>query len=74
MGSPLGVMAGGVVGVQHALNGQVNEYSQQSFTTSWLNFITGTTLLLFLLLGGLVFTMRISLDFRQVLGGCILVA
>jgi len=50
----LGVIAGGVVGVQRALNGQVNEHSQQSFTTSLLNFVTGTALLLFLLLIGLI--------------------
>lgn len=50
----LGLIAGGIVGVQRALNGQVNEHSQQSFTTSLLNFATGTALLLFLLLIGLI--------------------
>lgn len=44
----LGILSGGVVGVQRALNGQVNEYSGQSFSTALFNFITGTTLLLFL--------------------------
>jgi len=38
-------VAGAVVGVQRALNGQINEYSHQSFTTSLLNFIMGTTFL-----------------------------
>ncbi len=49
-----GCIAGAVVGVQRALNGQINEFSHQSFTTSLLNFITGTTLLLFLFLVGVV--------------------
>lgn len=51
----LGIVAGGIVGIQRALNGKVNEHSEQSFTTSLLNFITGTALLLFLLMVGLVF-------------------
>jgi transporter family-2 protein len=38
-------VAGAVVGVQRALNGQINEHSHQSFTTSLLNFIMGTTFL-----------------------------
>jgi transporter family-2 protein len=38
-------IAGAVVGVQRALNGQINEYSHQSYTTSLLNFIMGTTFL-----------------------------
>jgi bacterial/archaeal transporter family-2 protein len=46
----LGVVAGAIVGVQRALNGQINEYSQQSFTTSLLNFAMGTTFLAVLLL------------------------
>lgn len=50
----LGILTGGVVGVQRALNGQVNEHSGQSFATSLLNFITGTALLLLLFLGGLI--------------------
>ena len=44
----LGILSGGVVGVQRALNGQVNEFSGQSFSTALFNFITGTTLLLIL--------------------------
>jgi len=50
----LGCIAGAVVGVQRALNGQINEHSHQSFTTSLLNFITGTSLLVILILGGVL--------------------
>ena len=50
----LGCIAGAVVGVQRALNGQINEYSHQSFTTSLLNFITGTSFLVLLIIGGIV--------------------
>ena len=46
----LGVFAGAIVGVQRAMNGQINEHSQQSFTTSLLNFAMGTTFLLVILL------------------------
>ena len=43
-------LAGAFVGVQRAMNGRINIYSAQSFTTSLLNFIMGTsTLLIFLL-------------------------
>ena len=49
-----GCVAGAVVGVQRALNGQINEHSHQSFTTSLLNFITGTTFLVILILAGVV--------------------
>lgn len=49
-----GVIAGAVVGVQRALNGEINEYSQQSFTTSLLNFMTGTAFLTVLILVVLV--------------------
>jgi transporter family-2 protein len=48
-----GCIAGAVVGVQRALNGQINEHSHQSFTTSLLNFITGTTFLVILILVGI---------------------
>jgi transporter family-2 protein len=41
-----GCIAGAIVAVQRALNGEINEYSHQSFTTSLLNFATGATLLL----------------------------
>ena len=47
-----GCIAGAVVGVQRALNGQINEHSHQSFTTSLLNFITGTSFLVILILIG----------------------
>lgn len=50
----LGCIAGAVVGVQRALNGQINEYSHQSFTTSLLNFITGTSFLVMLIIGGII--------------------
>lgn len=50
----LGVVAGAIVGVQRALNGQINEHSQQSFTTSLLNFAMGTTFLTVLLLIAIV--------------------
>jgi transporter family-2 protein len=44
-----GVLAGAIVGVQRALNGQINEYSKQSFATSLLNFIMGTSFLALIL-------------------------
>jgi transporter family-2 protein len=47
----LALIAGALVGVQRALNGQINEHSQNSYTTSLLNFITGTSFLsLFILI------------------------
>lgn len=55
-----GCIAGAVVGVQRALNGQINENSHQSFTTSLLNFITGTAFLVILILMGIA-TNRIEL-------------
>ena len=42
-------LAGAIVGVQRAMNGQINEHSHQSFTTSFLNFIMGTTFLVIFL-------------------------
>ena len=50
----LGVASGGIIGVQRALNGQVNEHSRQSFATTFLNFATGTALLLILFLVGVM--------------------
>ena len=47
-------IAGAIVGVQRALNGQINEYSHQSFTTSLLNFIMGTSFLLLLIICGII--------------------
>jgi transporter family-2 protein len=49
-----GGIAGAIVGIQRALNGQINEYSHQSFTTSLLNFITGTSFLLILIVAGII--------------------
>jgi len=50
-----GCFAGAIVGVQRALNGQINESTHQSFATSWLNFIMGTTFLfIFLAIGVLI--------------------
>lgn len=49
-----GGISGAIVGFQRALNGQINEYSQQSFTTSLLNFVTGTSFLLVLIAIGLI--------------------
>ena len=49
-----GGIAGAIVGIQRALNGQINEYSKQSFTTSLLNFMTGTAFLLILIIAGLI--------------------
>ena len=46
----LAVIAGALVGVQRALNGQINEHSGNSYTTSLLNFITGTTFLVIFIL------------------------
>jgi len=40
--------AGAIVGIQRALNGKINIYSGQHWTTSLLNFIMGTTFLLLL--------------------------
>lgn len=57
----MALFAGALVGVQRALNGQINEYSGNSYTTSLLNFITGTSfLVLFLLL--LILLGRIELQ------------
>ena len=45
----LAAVAGAIVGVQRAMNGQINQSSQQSFTTSLLNFAMGTSFLLIVL-------------------------
>ena len=50
-----GCVAGAIVGVQRAMNGQINQSTNQSFATSWLNFIMGTTfLVIFLAIGVLI--------------------
>ena len=46
----LSLLAGALVGVQRALNGQINEHSGQSVTTSLLNFFTGTAFLVIFIL------------------------
>ena len=55
------VLAGAFVGVQRALNGQINEYSQESYATSLLNFITGTSFLI-IFIGLLVITGQTELQ------------
>jgi bacterial/archaeal transporter family-2 protein len=46
----LAICAGSWVGVQRALNGQINSFSKKSFATSQLNFITGFIFLSVLLI------------------------
>ena len=41
-------LAGSIVGIQRALNGKINIYSGQHWTTSLLNFVMGTSFLLIL--------------------------
>ena len=60
----LAVFAGTWVGLQRALNGQINSYSKRSFATSQLNFITGTSFLLILLLIRSVFTDHSIMNFK----------
>jgi transporter family-2 protein len=48
-----------------ALNGQINSYSKKSFATSLLNFITGTTFLLLLLLLRSLFTDHSIMNFSS---------
>jgi bacterial/archaeal transporter family-2 protein len=52
----LAVFAGSWVGVQRALNGQINSFSKKSFATSQLNFITGFSFLTLLLILRSLFT------------------
>ncbi|MSX27543.1 MAG: hypothetical protein F2717_01755 [Actinobacteria bacterium] len=59
----LAIFAGGLVGVQRALNGQINFYSKRSFATSQLNFITGTSFLLLLLIIRSIFTDHSIMNF-----------
>ena len=49
-------LAGSLVGVQRAFNGQINEYSKQSYATSLLNFITGTSFLIIFVSALLIFS------------------
>lgn len=50
----LATLSGALVGVQRALNGQINEHSNHSYATSLLNFISGTSFLL-------IFTLTLAL-------------
>jgi transporter family-2 protein len=52
----LTIFAGSWVGLQRALNGQINSFSKKSFATSQLNFITGFSILTFLLVLCSIFT------------------
>jgi bacterial/archaeal transporter family-2 protein len=52
----LAFFAGSWVGVQRALNGQINSFSKKSFATSQLNFITGFSFLTLLLILRSLFT------------------
>lgn len=49
----IGCTAGLLVGFQRALNGQINEHSKEGFTTSLLNFASGTLLLVSVFLIGI---------------------
>jgi len=60
----LALFAGTWVGVQRALNGRINSFSNKSFATSLLNFITGTSFLLFLLAIRSIFTDHSVLNFK----------
>ena len=46
----LALFGGVFVGIQRALNGQINEFTKQSYATSLLNFVMGTIFLLFFLI------------------------
>ena len=59
----LAVFAGSTVGIQRALNGQINSFSKKSFATSQLNFITGTAFLLLLLVLRSAFTDHSIMNF-----------
>ena len=61
----LAVFAGSAVGIQRALNGQINSFSKKSFATSQLNFITGTAFLLLLLVLRSTFTDHSIMNFTS---------
>ena len=46
----LALFGGAFVGIQRALNGQINEFTKQSYATSLLNFVMGTIFLIFFLI------------------------
>ena len=50
----LALLAGGGLAVQQALNGRVNAVSREVLSTTWLNFVLGTALLLVLTLVALL--------------------
>jgi transporter family-2 protein len=50
----VGCTAGLLVGFQRALNGQINEHTNQGFATSFMNFATGTIFLLTLVIVGVI--------------------
>lgn len=41
----LAIVSGSIIGVQRALNGKLNEYSNQIFATTFINFVGGTGIL-----------------------------
>jgi transporter family-2 protein len=47
-----GFIAGAIVAVQRALNGEINQYTHQSFATSLLNFSTGALFLVVVMIFG----------------------
>jgi transporter family-2 protein len=47
-----GCIAGAIVAVQRALNGEINQYTHQSFATSLLNFSTGALFLVVVMIFG----------------------
>ena len=49
-----GCIAGAIVAVQRALNGEINEHSHQSFATSLLYFATGATFLLLVIITAVI--------------------
>jgi len=61
----LAIVAGGWVGVQRALNGQINSYAKKSFATSLLNFSTGTSFLFLLLVLRSIFTDHSIMNFSS---------
>ena len=46
----LALFSGAFVGIQRALNGQINEFTKQSYSTSLLNFVMGTIFLILFIL------------------------
>ena len=66
----LALFGGAFVGIQRALNGQINEFTKQSYATSLLNFVMGTILLIFLIAFSQIFVPKdnrasASMDTRE---------